>query len=84
MEAEVLDADSARNYYESIVRAYLDPALLEYIGTNTFRARIWPVRAHGERRVQISYDEILTYNNGLIGYLYPLSTEKFSSNPWKA
>ena len=81
MEAEVLDADSARNYYESIVRQHLDPALLEYIGTNSFRARIWPVRAHGERRLQISYDEILTYDNGLIRYLYPLNTEKFSAKP---
>ena len=81
MEAEVLDADSARNYYESIVRRQLDPALLEYIGTNTFRARIWPIRAHGERRVQISYDEILEYDNGLIRYLYPLNTEKFSFKP---
>jgi len=79
--AEVLDADSARNYYESIVRAHLDPALLEYIGTHTYRARIWPVRAHGERRVQISYDEILSYESGLIRYLYPLNTEKFSSRP---
>ncbi|MBN2102792.1 VWA domain-containing protein [bacterium] len=81
MEAEVLDADSARNYYESIVRANLDPALLEYIGTNTFRARLWPIGAHGERRVQISYDEILDYDNGFIRYLYPLNTEKFSSKP---
>jgi Ca-activated chloride channel family protein len=81
MSAEVLEADSARNYYESIVRRYLDPALLEYIGTNTFRARIWPIRAHGERRVQISYDEILDYDNGLIRYLYPLNTEKFSYKP---
>ena len=81
MTAEVLDADSARNYYESIVRRHLDPALLEYIGTNTFRARIWPIRARGERRVQISYDEILEYDNGLIRYLYPLNTEKFSYKP---
>ncbi|MBN1782898.1 VWA domain-containing protein [bacterium] len=81
MEAEVLDADSARNYYESIVRAHLDPALLEYIDNQTFRARIWPIRAHGERRVQIAYDEILDYNNGIIRYMYPLNTEKFSSRP---
>jgi len=81
VDAEVMDADSARNYYESIVRTYLDPALLEYIGTNTFRARIWPIRAYGERRVQIAYDEILNYDNGLIRYLYPLNTEKFSSKP---
>jgi Ca-activated chloride channel family protein len=81
LEAEVLDADSARNYYERIVITNRDPALLEYIDTNTFRARIYPMRAHGEKRVRISYDEILKYDNGLVRYLYPLSTEKFSSRP---
>ena len=46
--AEVLDADSARAYYESIVRQNIDPALLEYMGQGMFRARIFPFSAPGE------------------------------------
>lgn len=79
--AEVLDADSARAIYESIVRRRKDPALLEYIGRGLFQARIFPIRAHGEKRVKIAYTELLRYDAGVVRYLYPLSTEKFSSRP---
>jgi Ca-activated chloride channel family protein len=81
LTAEILDADSARAIYESIVRRRLDPALLEYLGRGLFRARVYPIRAHGEKRIKISYTELLPYDNGLVRYLYPLSTEKFSSKP---
>ncbi len=81
LTAEVLSADSARAIYEGIVRRRLDPALLEYIGRGLFRARIYPIRAHGEKRVKISYTELLPYDNGLARYLYPLGTERFSSKP---
>jgi Ca-activated chloride channel family protein len=81
LPAEVLDADSARAIYESIVRRNKDPALLEYVGLRLFRARIFPIRAGGEKRVKIAYTELLSYDNGVVKYLYPLSTEKFSSRP---
>jgi Ca-activated chloride channel family protein len=81
LTAEVLDADEARAIYESIVRRRLDPALLEYLGRGLFRARVYPIRAHGEKRIKISYTEFLPYDDGLLRYLYPLSTEKFSSKP---
>ncbi len=81
MHAEVLDADSARAFYENIVRQQLDPALLEYAGQNLIRARIFPIPSGGERRVKISYNQILDYGSGLFRYLYPLNTEKFSFKP---
>lgn len=81
LTAEVLNADSARIYYENIVRSRLDPALLEYLGQGLFRARVYPIRAHGEKRIKISYSEVLNYDNGVVCYLYPLSPEKHSSLP---
>lgn len=81
LQAEVLNADSARAIYESIVRRNLDPAILEYLDTGMFRARVYPIRAHGEKRIKISYTEILTYDSGICRYHYLLSTEKFSSRP---
>ena len=81
IHAEILDADSARAFYESIVRRNLDPALLEYVGQNMFRAHIFPIPARGERRVKISYNQILDYDSDLLRYLYPLNTEKFSAEP---
>lgn len=81
LHAEVLNADSARAIYESIVRRNRDPALLEYLGTGLFRARVYPIRAHGEKRIKISYSELLSYDADIYRYLYPLSTEKFSARP---
>jgi hypothetical protein len=41
-EAELLSADKARSIYEDIVRRHRDPALLEYIGRDAFKVRIFP------------------------------------------
>lgn len=81
LNAEILEANEARKIYEDIVRQQRDPALLEYAGQNTWRARIFPFEAGGEKRVELSYDEIIGRENGLCRYLYPLNTEKFSSKP---
>ncbi len=78
LEAKVLDREQAREIYENIVRRQRDPALLEYIGRGAFQARIFPIQPHTEKRVEISYAQILKIENGLVKYVYPLSTEKFS------
>ncbi|HVP89876.1 MAG TPA: VIT domain-containing protein [Terriglobales bacterium] len=75
---EVLDSAQARRVYEDIVRRLRDPGLLEYVGRNAFRARVYPIPARGEKRVQISYTEVLKSDGGLVKYLYPLNTERFS------
>ena len=81
LEAEVLDRDKAQRIYEDIVRQQRDPALLEYVGRNAFRARIYPIAPWGEKRVEIEYSELLTADRGLVRYTYPLNTEKFSARP---
>lgn len=81
LHAEIFDADSARAIYENIVRRNRDPALLEYLDRDLFRARVYPIRANGEKRIKISYSELLSYDSDIYRYLYPLSTEKFSSKP---
>jgi Ca-activated chloride channel family protein len=81
VKGEILDSREARRIYEDIVRRMRDPGLLEYMGRNLFRARVFPIPANGEKRVQISYTEVLKSENGLVKYLYPLNTEKFSRDP---
>jgi Ca-activated chloride channel family protein len=81
VRGEILESAEARRIYEGIVRRMKDPGLLEYLGRNLFRARIYPIPARGEKRVQISYTEVLKAENGLVKYLYPLNTEKFSRDP---
>lgn len=81
LEAEVLDRDEARRIYEEIVRQRRDPALLEYAGRGAFRARVYPIPSHGEKRIELEYSEVLPADGGLVRYVYPLNTERFSTRP---
>lgn len=81
VEGEILPADKAREIYEGYVRQRRDPALLEYVGRDTVRARIFPIPPGGERRIELEYTQVLPMENGLMYYRYPLDTERFSTRP---
>ncbi len=81
LEGQVLERDEARRIYEDIVRRRQDPALLEYVGRDAFQASIYPIPPGGERRIELEYSEVLQVDNGLVEYVYPLNTEKFSPRP---
>lgn len=82
-KAELLDSDKARKIYEDIVRQMRDPALLEYSEQNIFKLRIFPIEPRSEKKISISYSQILESDNNLVEYVYPLNTEKFSAKPLK-
>ncbi|MGD8456558.1 MAG: VIT domain-containing protein [Anaerolineales bacterium] len=81
VKGKVLEADEAREIYEDIVREMRDPALLEYAGRGALQATIFPIPPRGERRIELEYSEVLMAENGLVRYVYPLNTEKFSVWP---
>ena len=82
-KAELLDSDKARKIYEDIVRQMRDPALLEYSEQNIFKLHIFPIEPRSEKKISISYSQILESDNNLFEYIYPLNTEKFSAKPLK-
>jgi len=82
-EAELLSADKARHIYEDIVRKLKDPALLEYAGRDVFKVRIFPIEPNSKKRITLSYTQLLKSDDGLVSYVLPLDTEKFSSKPVK-
>ena len=81
VEGTVLTREEARRTYENIVRQMRDPALLEYIDRGALQASIYPIPPGGERRIELEYAQVLPLERGLIHYVYPLNTEKFSSLP---
>ncbi len=83
VEAELLGAEKARGLYDDIVRKLKDPALLEYAGQDIFKVHIFPIEPNSRKRISISYTELLKADNGLVGYVLPLNTEKFSAKPIK-
>jgi Ca-activated chloride channel family protein len=83
VEAELLPADKARQIYEDIVRKMRDPALMEYADRDVFKVRIFPIEPNSRKHITISYTQVLKSDNGLVSYVYPLNTEKFSAKPIK-
>jgi Ca-activated chloride channel family protein len=81
IQGRILDKDQARRIYEDIVRREQDPAILEYVGREMFKARVYPIPAHGEKRIGLQYSEVLKLDSGVCIYTYSLDTEKFSAKP---
>ncbi|MFH1609206.1 MAG: VIT domain-containing protein, partial [Candidatus Bipolaricaulota bacterium] len=78
---EVLPADQAREIYLSYLRQSRDPALLEYVGRDAFRARVFPIAPGETRRIELEYTELLIPDAGMFRYAYPLAIERFSARP---
>lgn len=81
ISGELLERDKARRIYQDIVNRMKDPALLEYFDRDMFKISVYPIPAHGEKRIQLEYSEVLKADAGLVRYHYPLDTERFSSRP---
>jgi Ca-activated chloride channel homolog len=79
VEGKILEAQEARTQYEQIVRSMVDPGLLEYADYKTVRARIFPIPAHGTKKVELEYTQILHAENGMLKYRFPLKAEGESS-----
>src|SRR5262245_60840502 len=74
-KGELVEADKARSVYESIVRRTQEPGLLEYLGNNLFRVRVFPVPAKGDQKLALSYTSVAERSAGLVEYVYPLKTD---------
>lgn len=74
VEGELLEAGRARTVYEGIVARMRDPGLVEHIGENLFRARVYPIQPYSEQRIEITFTETLDYEGGIVHYRYPLRT----------
>ena len=69
---EVLDAKEAFNTYMGIVRKMRDPALLEYSGCGLFKARIFPIEPKSDRKIELSYAQILKYDGANYRFILPI------------
>lgn len=74
VEGSVLEANEARGIYEGIVARMRDPGLVEYMGGNLFRARVFPIPASGDQTVELRFTQTVDYQGGTIHYRYPLRT----------
>ncbi|HVK13358.1 MAG TPA: VIT domain-containing protein, partial [Gemmataceae bacterium] len=72
---ELLDAKKANQVYTDIVRRTQDPAILEYLGNNLMRLKIFPVLPKVDQKVKLSFTSVAPQDNGVVEYVYPLKTD---------
>lgn len=72
---ELLDAKKANAIYTEIVRRTLDPGILEYLGNDLMKMRVFPVPANGDVKVKVSYMHVAPKESGLVEFLYPAKTD---------
>ncbi|HVF46002.1 MAG TPA: VIT domain-containing protein, partial [Pyrinomonadaceae bacterium] len=71
---EVRSREDARRIYDEIVRSQRDPGLLEYAGKNLFQASIFPIPPNSDKKLELTYTEVLKADSGTVAYRYPLGT----------
>ncbi|MBO4492092.1 MAG: DUF2135 domain-containing protein [Lentisphaeria bacterium] len=80
LDAAILPKTKAKAVFEAVERQNLDPALVESVGANTYRVRVWPVPAHGTRKVRIEFVSELIPAGGEAVFTLPMRfTDKLDS-----
>ena len=55
IDAAIVEKKRAQEVFEAIERKGADPALIESVGGNSYRTRIYPIPARGSRRIRITF-----------------------------
>ncbi len=71
---EVRTREEARQIYDEIVRRQRDPGLLEYAGKDLFQASIFPIPPHSDKKLELTYTQVVRAEGGTVSYRYPLGT----------
>jgi Ca-activated chloride channel homolog len=72
VEGEFIERKEAAAQYEAAKSSGHSPAILEWVDARTYRARIYPVTAGGNRRVVLRYVELHGSPDGKLSYVYPM------------
>jgi Ca-activated chloride channel family protein len=75
VKGELVEAAKATQIYTDIVRRTQDPGLLEYMGNNLLRVKVFPVPAHGDQKMTLSFTSIAPRDSAVVEYVYPLKTD---------
>jgi tetratricopeptide (TPR) repeat protein len=81
VEADIVEKQRAREIFETILRENRDPGLLEWAGGNIFKARVFPIEPHSEKRIKITYTQVLPLRANRYRYSYGLRSELLQKFP---
>jgi Ca-activated chloride channel family protein len=75
VRGEMVEAEKARQIYTQIVQRTQDPGLLEYMGNNLLRMRVFPIPPKSDQKVAMSFTSVAVQDAGVVEYVYPLKTD---------
>lgn len=75
IEGELIERKRADEIYTNIVRTKRDPAILEQIGDNLFRMRVFPVPGRDTKRILLDYTVPLSSERGEYRFGLPLMSD---------
>ena len=73
LPGKIYPKKEAWDIYQNIVRRLKDPALLEYAGQDTFRARVFPLPPGERRTLELNFDYLLPKNDDQVYFNFPLA-----------
>lgn len=73
--ARVVEQKRAREVYEQVVRSKVDPALMEWSGANTFKARVFPIEGKSLKRLVLTFEQSLPREGDHLRYVFPLPAD---------
>ncbi|HMJ14956.1 MAG TPA: VIT domain-containing protein, partial [Polyangiaceae bacterium] len=71
VDGEFIESREAKAQYQNAKASGHSPAILEWVDNRSYRARIFPVPAGGQRRVVLRYIELRPRAGDKIEYIYP-------------
>lgn len=72
-EGVVVEKAKGREIFEEKVRQNIDPGLVELTRGNSFKARVYPIPAHGIKKIVVAYQQELSSDgSGDLNYSLPL------------
>jgi len=74
--ARVVEKERAAQIYSTIRNQNRDPALIEQIDKNTFRARIFPIEANADLKVEMSWVQVLNADEKGALLTFPLKSQE--------
>lgn len=77
---EVRSREEARRIYDEIVRSQRDPGLIEYAGKNLLQVSIFPIPPNSDKKLELTYTQVLKSESGTVSYKYPLGAGR---NLWR-
>ncbi|MHC4341836.1 MAG: VIT domain-containing protein, partial [Planctomycetota bacterium] len=77
----LITSERARDIYRRITRRSRDPALLDCVGRNLFRCRVFPVPGRGRAAVRFAYTQPLAAEGSMRRLVIPLDAARFNRSP---